>query len=630
MADDDSSWSALQALESETTRLLQTVRGTSAKPSRHHGKENDQHPGDRTSKGRPSTAVAGGSSRKRMSDDTGHAQGARRSRKRSTFDGVAGGGGDTFTRKTALLELSQSVDGMARTRNLYSAGGNGGGRVTVEVLDDAGEDATPRDDAMEKRDALRRHLLETQMAQLQATSAAEALFRGASFERETRRVTRRDDTFVPAPTVNVYDVNRERTRLEKLEESARVKARAAATEADTRREFLQQDKAAVKLQALFRGSLGRQKFNVVKRLKDLEDTGTDWVEVRDRESGDQWYYNKRTGVSQWERPDEMKGTLSRQAQLKKLPAAGAGGIAASASTASISTLASTGAERVRTAPAGASRAFTAATTLPSLDGLSRAKSAATATATASDSLRARRVSFNQTMEVNTGSKTIEVAMPGEQPASLRRTQTPSTGQRARPTAAGGSGAKAVRPMSSPAKMMGGTADSAATEVLNWEEEQARERAREQVAARDVEKIMQLEKIMPAANLLDPGGAFKPHLRTAVLDALLTTRFDSMSTVVAESEWTDRNANPFRALEKRGALQRPGTTGGQPFGRAPHPLLSLGKVRRPRTPLRYLLLMCTLRPFSPSSPSPPSRARWIARGGRWSRSSSCTRRTRWRS
>ena len=50
-----------------------------------------------------------------------------------------------------------------------------------------------------------------------------------------------------------------------------------------------------------------------------DETGLDWIEVRDRESGDTWFYNKRTGVSQWEKPDELDGQLSKSANVKRLP-----------------------------------------------------------------------------------------------------------------------------------------------------------------------------------------------------------------------------------------------------------------------------------------------------------------------
>ena len=42
--------------------------------------------------------------------------------------------------------------------------------------------------------------------------------------------------------------------------------------------------------------------------------------------------------------------------------------------------------------------------------------------------------------------------------------------------------------------------------------------------------MGLNRMMPPANLLDPTGSFKPQLRSTVHDALLTTRFDSVSSV----------------------------------------------------------------------------------------------------
>ena len=309
---DPDQWLDLQALENETAQLLQTVRGTKRKHA--GGKENNQ-----------SETVNNGTTKTTSKRSINSA-------KKKTVSN----NGDTMNRKTVLMELSQSVDGgLNRTRNLYSASGGGGSgtskvaanRVTVEVLDDAGEDLTPRDLADVKREQLRNSLNATFTAKFQQAAEQESSIRNVLFNTEKTRILKRDDTFIPAPSVNVNDVNREKSRLEQLEESARQRSRRSQSEAETRQEFLQQDVSAVKIQRLFRGIIGRQRCQLVKRLKDLDDTGTDWIEVRDRESGDTWFYNKKTGVSQWEKPAEMAGKLSRNSQLKRLAATTAFGAA---------------------------------------------------------------------------------------------------------------------------------------------------------------------------------------------------------------------------------------------------------------------------------------------------------------
>ena len=257
---DPDQWLDLQALENETAQLLQTVRGTKRKHA--GGKENNQ-----------SETVNHGATK------TTTTKRSINSAKKKTVSN-----GDTMNRKTVLMELSQSMDGeMNRTRNLYSASGGGGGggtsrvasnRVTVEVLDDAGEDLTPRDLADVKREQLRNSLNATFTAKFQQAAEKESSIRNVQFHTEKTRILKQDDTFIPAPSVNVHDVNREKSRLEQLEESARQRSRRSQSEAETRQEFLQQDLSVVKIQRLFRGTIGRQRCQLVKRLKDLDDTGS--------------------------------------------------------------------------------------------------------------------------------------------------------------------------------------------------------------------------------------------------------------------------------------------------------------------------------------------------------------------
>ena len=66
------------------------------------------------------------------------------------------------------------------------------------------------------------------------------------------------------------------------------------------------------------------------------------------------------------------------------------------------------------------------------------------------------------------------------------------------------------------------------------------------AARDeVAKDMGADKFVLKENMTAPDGSFKPALRKTVLDALLETRFDSVSTVMSDQRWTKANADPFK-------------------------------------------------------------------------------------
>ena len=82
---------------------------------------------------------------------------------------------------------------------------------------------------------------------------------------------------------------------------------------------LNADVTATQVQSLFRGYLGRQKAKLCSKLKDLNETTSDWIEVRDRQSGDVWFYNKKNGISQWERPADMAEKVSAAENVKRLP-----------------------------------------------------------------------------------------------------------------------------------------------------------------------------------------------------------------------------------------------------------------------------------------------------------------------
>jgi hypothetical protein len=181
-------------------------------------------------------------------------------------------------------------------------------------MDDASPDNSPRFDIADVPSASQ------MVAQAQAKMGTEAIYRNVDFTNEAVRVAAMDDTFVPAPGMAsaTEAVRRERERLTLLEESGRTKAQSYARDSVSFREGQAQDVAALKFQSAFRGHLGRQKMQLTRRLGELEE-GSDWIEVRDRKSGDVWWYNKETGLSSWERPPEMEHMVAAPASLKTLP-----------------------------------------------------------------------------------------------------------------------------------------------------------------------------------------------------------------------------------------------------------------------------------------------------------------------
>ena len=91
-------------------------------------------------------------------------------------------------------------------------------------------------------------------------------------------------------------------------------------EKQDRQEWLGDDRAASSLQRVFRGHIGRRKARVVQEIKEQEEQiKADWIEVRDQETGDVWYFNQSTHESQWEMPAALASILPSSQRLAKLP-----------------------------------------------------------------------------------------------------------------------------------------------------------------------------------------------------------------------------------------------------------------------------------------------------------------------
>ena len=98
--------------------------------------------------------------------------------------------------------------------------GNYDSRVTIEVLDDASPDGTPRLD----EDSENYRKIELQKEKLAARQASERKFRKLPFDEEKMRVVKGADTFVRTSGLSAVDIEKERQRLMRIEDSARSRA----------------------------------------------------------------------------------------------------------------------------------------------------------------------------------------------------------------------------------------------------------------------------------------------------------------------------------------------------------------------------------------------------------------------
>jgi hypothetical protein len=359
---------------------------------------------------------------------------------------------------------SKKVKRDSKTRDMDTTGTSfTENKTTIEVFDDASPDATPR---LEEDDNNSR-LIAKEKERLAAQHVAERSFRKLQFDDERGRVLKGADTFVPGPNVSAANIEQERKRLAKIEESSRAQARSTQDEVKGHRQYLQQDRSALRIQKIFRGRIGRQKFSLTQSLKNMEDSAEygDWVHVVDPASGDSWYYNKTTGKSQYEQPKSMNDQSSGAARLPSL--ARTTGSLANASQASSSPTRTNG-----------KRALEVSMSLPSLDTLGVVKA--------------------------------------QNAAHLAHESAPSVGK---------------------LKKQLSFDTMASTET-------------EESTRREINAALGVDRLANPKNLTAPDGTFKPQLRTVVLDALLDSRFDSVSTVLADNRWYEKDQDLFHTKPKK--------------------------------------------------------------------------------
>ena len=436
-------WHEIEALAAETNALLSTcvVKGKESKKK-----------GMKTGNAKDLIDTAKKMTSKKESMDDIHMRTMNSSKGKKTKGSAKNeqmSGSQSVSKEAQLqmaktTKLAMSLDGpmFDKTRDLYA---ESLGRVTVEVLDDASPDVTPRGEEEEKKRSERLREIAATDTMMKGMQESESIYRKTDFAKEKSRILSKSDVFISAPGVTAADVEKERIRLQKLEETGRLKSRKQEREVQSRSVDLIKLKAIIRIQQLYRGHLGRRKYRLSARLKQLEDeagnsTALMWIEVRDRESGDVWYYNRQTGLSQWDKPDDMFSVIPPKQNVREVP----------------------GNEFKGEVYRG--------------EGESK-----------SDKLK------------------VTMTLPSHEAARKGR------------------------------------------EALTFEERKAAteaEHAKQSAALDEVAKQIGVDKMTPKDSLLGPDGSFKPHLRTTVLNALLNTRFDNVSSVLSDQRWLENNANPF--------------------------------------------------------------------------------------
>jgi hypothetical protein len=133
------------------------------------------------------------------------------------------------------------------------------------------------------------------------------------FKDEESRTRLGMDTFVPSPSTTLEELKMERERLAGIEEgqrAVRLELKRVEMTRKARRKWLKKDDAALGLQRLWRGHVGRRRAAILYHTAELlRAASSDWIEVRDTEAGEVWYYNPTTGESQWTRPESLLGKV---------------------------------------------------------------------------------------------------------------------------------------------------------------------------------------------------------------------------------------------------------------------------------------------------------------------------------
>ncbi len=290
------------SLQAETTAVLQRygtgkLKTTGSNPSNTNRRTQEE--GDRPRKRRP-----------------------RVKRRKRVKLGVKAGDKAVKTLKNATLTepYAQESSPAAETRKAWAPLNT---RETVEVLDPAVtfgavEDGYDTDDSDQGGD-LEIHKV---MERVEGEKEAERSRRDLEFNSEEDRVRDSTDAFIAGPSVTMEGLAMERERLDRIAAAGQrnlVRLEEEQLERESRVNWLMEDISANEIQRAYRGRIGRRRSELVRKLKGYDSAVTSgWIEVRDQERGEVWYYNQISGESSWERPAEMR-TIPEPEKVKTLP-----------------------------------------------------------------------------------------------------------------------------------------------------------------------------------------------------------------------------------------------------------------------------------------------------------------------
>jgi len=194
------------------------------------------------------------------------------------------------SKEAPKVKLSKSIDGMKKLPLQPTA------KSTIEVYDDASPDNTPR--GVREYDNV-------------GVTAIDKLNKSGQLEffSEKQRVENNSDTFAPSLKLSTADLENEKFRLGRIEDSVRLKQLHLTNDKLSRATHFSEEKSVLIIQSLFRGFIGRKKVKVIRQIESLlfqKEIESDWIEVVDKDTGDKWYYNKATNQSQWNKPEILK------------------------------------------------------------------------------------------------------------------------------------------------------------------------------------------------------------------------------------------------------------------------------------------------------------------------------------
>ncbi|GMH73627.1 hypothetical protein TL16_g06244 [Triparma laevis f. inornata] len=196
-------------------------------------------------------------------------------------------------------------------------------RSTVEVMDDYDSNLKMYD----SDDDYPTNHEETRAGRekVKALQEKEKSRKDLTFSSEESRVRLSVDAFKTGEDVTLEQLYAERDRLNRIQniDNYEVAKRSEAeAEKEKRRNWLREDTTANSFQKIFRGYLGRRRAQILQEINRQGSlVTTAWVEVRDQERGEVWFYNSISGESVWERPEEM-GQMTEPEKVNTLPPVG--------------------------------------------------------------------------------------------------------------------------------------------------------------------------------------------------------------------------------------------------------------------------------------------------------------------